>query len=64
MNTTVRRRGAVYAIPLVIALVMAQRAAPHVRTVDFIVVFASGVLFGVTLTGLVQFLKRESRVSR
>lgn len=64
MDTTVRRRAAVFAVPMVLGLVMAQRAAPHVRTVDFIVLLASGILFGVSLAGLVQFLRRGDRVSR
>jgi hypothetical protein len=34
---------------MVLALVMAQRATPHVRAVDFLILFASGVFFGVSL---------------
>ena len=54
MDTPSRRRLAVYAIPMVIGLVTAQRAAPHVRAVDFLLLFASGVIFGVSLMGLIQ----------
>jgi predicted metal-dependent enzyme (double-stranded beta helix superfamily) len=39
---------------MVIGLVTAQRAAPHVRAVDFLLLFASGVIFGVSLMGLIQ----------
>ncbi|HET8623744.1 MAG TPA: hypothetical protein VFM14_09305 [Gemmatimonadales bacterium] len=39
---------------MVIGLLTAQRAAPHVRTVDFLLLFASGVIFGVSLMGLIQ----------
>ena len=59
MDTPGRRRAAVFIVPMILGLVMAQRAAPHVRTVDFLVLFASGVLFGVSLMGLVQQLKRR-----
>jgi hypothetical protein len=41
---------------MIVGLVTAQRAAPHVRTVDFLLLFASGVIFGVSLMGLVQAL--------
>jgi hypothetical protein len=51
------RRSAVFAIPLLIGLVTAQRAAPHVRTVDFLLLFAAGVLFGVGLMGVIQVLR-------
>jgi hypothetical protein len=63
MDKPSRRRLAVFAIPLVIALVMARRAAPNVRAVDFLLVFASGVLFGVTLMGLIQMWKRQGNHS-
>jgi hypothetical protein len=52
-----RRRLAIYAIPLIITLVAARRAAPHVRAVDFLLLFASGVVFGVSLMGLIQAWK-------
>jgi hypothetical protein len=42
---------------MIIALVSAQRAAPRVRAVDFLLIFASGVIFGVTLMGLIQMWK-------
>ena len=63
MDRPSRRHLAVFAIPLVIALVMARRAAPNVRTVDFLLLFASGVLFGVTLMGLIQMWKRQGSSS-
>jgi hypothetical protein len=44
-----------------IALVSAQRAAAHVRTVDFVLLFAGGVLFGVGLMNLIRFLRGGSR---
>ncbi|HET6798850.1 MAG TPA: hypothetical protein VFH40_16970 [Gemmatimonadales bacterium] len=61
MDPTVRRRAAVFAVPMFIALVSAQRAAAHVRTVDFVLLFAGGVLFGVGLMNLIRFLRGGSR---
>jgi hypothetical protein len=46
---------------MLIALISAQRAAPHVRTVDFLLLFGSGVLFGVGLMNLIRFLRGGSR---
>ena len=57
MERPARRRAIVFAIPLIIALVASQRVAASMRTVDFLQVFASGALFGVTLTGLVEVLR-------
>ena len=54
MDKPSRRRLAVFAVPMVIGLVTAQRAAPHVRAVDFVLLFASGVIFGISLMGLIQ----------
>jgi hypothetical protein len=50
-------RVAVFVVPMILALVMAQRAAPHVRAVDFLLVFGSGVLFGISLLRLLQMLR-------
>ena len=57
MESPSRRRAAVFAAPMIVGLVAAQRAAPHVRTVDFLLLFASGVAFGVSLMGLIQMLR-------
>ena len=54
MPPLTRRHTAVFAVPMIIGLVTAQRAAPHVRTVDFLLLFASGALFGISLMGLLQ----------
>jgi hypothetical protein len=56
MDAPVRRRAAVFASPMVVGLIAAQKAAPHVRTVDFILLFASGVLMG-----LIQFIRASRR---
>jgi hypothetical protein len=54
MDKPSRRRLAVFAGPMIIGLVSAVRAAPRVRAVDFLLIFASGVIFGVSLMGLIQ----------
>ena len=61
MDSPDRRRTAVFVAPLILTLVMAQQAAPRVRAVDFLLVFASGVIFGVSLMGLIQFLRAGRR---
>jgi hypothetical protein len=60
MDKPTRRRLAVFAGPLVIGLVSAARAAPHVRAVDFLLIFASGAILGVSLMGLIQVWKGRS----
>ena len=56
-------RAAVFVVPMIVGLVAAQRAAPHVRTVDFVLLFASGVVFGVSLMGLIRILRGERNSS-
>jgi hypothetical protein len=62
MTHPTRRHAAVFAIPMVIGLVTAQRAAPHVRTVDFLLLFASGAIFGISLMGLLQAWRAKGHV--
>lgn len=57
MVATPRRQAAVSVVPMLVGLLAAQRAAPHVRTVDFVLLFAGGVAFGVSLMGLIQLLR-------
>jgi hypothetical protein len=57
MEALSRRHAAVFVVPMILGVVSAQRAAPHVRTVDFLLLFASGVVFGVSLMGLIQNLR-------
>jgi hypothetical protein len=65
MEALSRRHAAVFVVPMIVGLVAAQRAAPHVRTVDFLLLFASGVVFGVSLMGLIQTLRaRRQGVAR
>jgi hypothetical protein len=61
MNLAARHRAVVFAVPMIVGLVSAQRAAPHVRAVDFLLLFASGVLFGVSLMGLIQTFRTGRR---
>jgi hypothetical protein len=63
MNTPTRRRAAVFVVPMIVGLVTAQRAAPHVRLVDFVLLFASGVLFGVSFMGLIRSLRPTGQMS-
>jgi hypothetical protein len=56
-----RRHAAVFVVPLIVGLVSAQRLVPHMRTVDFLTLFASGALFGVGLMGLIQALRARPR---
>lgn len=42
---------------MLIGLLAAQRGAAHVRTVDFVFLFAGGVAFGVGLVMLIQALR-------
>jgi hypothetical protein len=57
MDAPARRRAAIFVVPLIIALVSARRAAPNVRTVDFVLLFASGIVFGVSLMALIRSLR-------
>jgi hypothetical protein len=63
MDRPTRRRAAIFAAPMIVGLVAARRAAPHVRLVDFLLLFASGVIFGISLMGLVQALRQPRRLS-
>lgn len=64
MTALARRHAAVFSIPMIIGLVTAQRAAPHVRAVDFILLFASGAIFGVSLMGLIQAWRSKAQAPR
>jgi hypothetical protein len=50
-------RAVVYIAPMILGLVAAQRASPGVRTGDFLLIFASGVVVGVSLMALIQVLR-------
>ncbi len=57
MDAPPRRRVAVSVVPMLVGLLAAQRAAPHVRTVDIVLLFAGGIAFGVGLIGLIQLIR-------
>ena len=59
METVTRRHAAIFAAPLIVGLVTARQAAANVRLVDFLLLFASGALFGIGLTGLIRVLRRR-----
>jgi hypothetical protein len=61
MASPARRHAAVFVVPMVVGLLAAQRAASHVRAVDVLLLFASGVVFGVSLMGLIQILRARGR---
>ena len=60
MEPKVRRSAIILAVPLLIVSAAAVQIGRGMRPVDFLQVFASGVLVGVTLTGLIQALKKRS----
>ena len=52
MDQEKRKRGAnaILVVPLLAAFAAASRVGDHVRTVDFLRIFAAGMLVGVVLT--------------
>jgi hypothetical protein len=59
MDALGRRRPVFSIVPLLFGLLVAQRAAANVRAVDFVTIFAGGVLLGVGLVGLVSGLREK-----
>lgn len=55
-----RRHFTVFFAPMLIGLLAAQKAAPRVRSVDFVLIFAAGLVFGVSLMGLIQAWKARN----
>jgi hypothetical protein len=64
VNPSSRLRAVIYAIPMIIALVAARRLVPDIRTVDFLLVFGAGTVFGCTLLGLIQVLRTSGNAGR
>lgn len=60
MEGSRRRTTAVFVVPLVIALAAASRIGHDIRTVDFLQIFATGALTGVSLMGLIINLKKKA----
>jgi hypothetical protein len=42
---------------MIIALIGVHSVVQHIRTVDFVLVFAAGAIFGVTLVGVIRALR-------
>jgi hypothetical protein len=61
MDSPSRRRAAIFVLPMIICFVSARKAAPNVRAVDFLLLFASGVIFGVCLLGVIQLIRGSGR---
>ena len=59
MDASARRRPVFYIVPVLVGLLVAQRAGANVRTVDFVTIFAGGVLLGVGLLGLLRGLREK-----
>jgi hypothetical protein len=59
MEKSSRKHVAIFIAPLVVAFIAASRIGDHVRTVDFLQIFASGTIVGVSLMGLIQTLKKK-----
>ena len=59
-----RKRGrmAILVIPLLVCFAAASKIGDKVRTVDFLQIFAAGVLFGVVMMSIIQMV-RESKKS-
>ena len=55
------RRVAVFVAPMLVGLLAAQPGADRVRAVDFLLLFAGGVAFGVGFGELLRFY-RDRRV--
>ncbi len=59
MDAPNRRRAAVFVVPLILAIIMTQRIAENVRTVDFLQIFACGMIVGLSLAGIIRMLKTK-----
>lgn len=58
-----RRRGpmALLVIPLIAVLAVTSRIPREIRTVDFLRIFFSGVLLGITVMAIVQTIRERNR---
>ena len=62
--STSRGQALVLVVPLIVVLVAARRLVPDIGSVDFLMIFAAGALFGATLLGLVQMVRRQGDPGR
>jgi len=58
-----RLRTAVFVVPLILAVIMVQRVAEGVRTVDFVQIFACGMIVGISLVGIIRMLKSKGKAT-
>ena len=61
MESIGRGRAVVFVIPMIVGIVAARAAERHVRLGDFLLLFAAGAVFGVSLMGLVSLLRGRGR---
>ena len=59
MDSPDRRRAVIFIAPLLIAFIGASRVAGEIRTVDFLQVFAAGMITGISLAGIIRMLKAK-----
>ena len=53
------RKPVVFVVPLILALAAASQIGRDIRTVDFLQIFATGALTGISLMGLIATLKKK-----
>ena len=63
MDTPDRRRTVVFLVPLIIAPLLIRSAAENVRTVDFVQIFACGMIVGISLVGIIRMLKSKGKAT-
>jgi hypothetical protein len=63
MENEKRKRGAnaILVIPLLAAIAAASRGGDHVRGVDFLRIFAAGMIVGVCLTRIFQLMSDKKK---
>lgn len=59
MDSSSRARAVVFIAPLLVAFIGASRVAGEIRTVDFLQVFAAGMITGISLAGIIRMLKAK-----
>lgn len=64
MDRSDRRRAAAFVIPLLLSILAAARAAPRVRSIDFVALFGAGMIFGIGVAGLVRFIRARAQANR
>ena len=60
MKTNRRRNGAIWVIPLILAVVPLNRISEGVRAVDVVRLLACGMVIGISLANLIHLLAARS----